>query len=645
MTSDQPSERDSGLHRALDGSRIPPPADLHEVAARIAAGDELAETARAYARRPDNALGLLLRPLSAAEIAVLEAAGCRADDWRQVQVAEDFDCLRVRRTTFRGRCCIGRCSGEVEVLPGIRLPSGISDSTLIDCQVGNGCLIESVRFAARVVVEREAALLDVGAILGADGAAFGCNQAPSLGIETGGREVPFWSSMTVDDAALVARRRGDREGQEAVRQAHAAYLQAIRCPVTWVRRGARILHTERISGAWIGAAAVVHHALEVVDAAVLSAPDEPTRIHGGATVQRALLQPGVTIDGGSIVRESAILEHAAVGDHACVIGSLIGPNTQVAKGEITASLVGPFVGFHHQSLLIAACWPEGRGNIAYGAMVGSNHTGRAPDQEIWPGEGTFWGLGCAIRQPADFSEAPYSVIQMGCSTLPQKVRFPFSLISIPAEPLDEEDDHVPRAYNEIVPGWALHGNAYGLARAELKFARRDRSRRHRLEYRVLRPDIMRLVRAARDRLRAVGGGRRVWLEADIDGLGKNFLREESRRQAIRVYEQAMLRYALRILLAEREGRIDILGSAELAHEFADELMPGAGFAERMRRLLEIERANAELVEDSKRRDDERGQRIIPGYAEAHAPAADDPVVRAAWERLRRTEERVARVLA
>ncbi|MCX8040221.1 MAG: DUF4954 family protein [Planctomycetota bacterium] len=625
--------------------RLPPPADLATVAARIAAASELGDTARAIARRPDNALGLLLRPLTAQEIAVMEAAGCRADDWRQVQVAEDFDCFRVRRTTFRGRCCIGRCAGDLEVLPGIRLPSGISDSTLIDCQIGNGCVIEGVRFAAKAVIEREAVLLDVGSLTGSGQATYGCAQAPSLGIETGGREVPFWAAMTVDDAALIARCRADGAGQSAVREAHAAYLAAIRSPVTWVRRGARILHTERVHDAWIGAAAVIHHALEVVDTAVLSSSEEPTRIAGGATVQRALLQHGVVVDGGSIVRESAILEHASVVDHACVIGSLIGPNTHVAKGEITASLVGPFVGFHHQSLLIAAFWPEGKGNIAYGAMVGSNHTGRAPDQEIWPGEGTFWGLGCAIRQPADFSEAPYTVIQMGCSTLPQKVRFPFSLISVPAEPLAEEDDHVPRAYNEIVPAWVLCANAYGLARAEMKFAARDRSRRHRIEYLVLRPDTMRLVRAARDRLRAVSGDRRVWLESEIEGLGKNFLREENRRKAIRIYEQAMLRYALRILLAEREGRISIPGSAELAHAFADELLPGTSFPERMRRLLEIERANAELVEDSKRRDDERGARIIPGYADAHVSAADDPVVKEAWARLRRTEERVARVLA
>jgi hypothetical protein len=45
-----------------------------------------------------------------------------------------------------------------------------------------------------------------------------------------------------------------------------------------------------------------------------------------------------------------------------------------------AVLRRPFVGFHHQALLIATIWPSGRGNVSHGASVGSNHTGKAPDQ-------------------------------------------------------------------------------------------------------------------------------------------------------------------------------------------------------------------------------------------------------------------------
>ncbi|GDY14986.1 hypothetical protein LBMAG53_38640 [Planctomycetota bacterium] len=620
-------------------SPLPP---LSEIAAVIAAGGELVEAARQVAKRRDNVLGLLLRDLTREEIAVMEDRGCRAESWAQVQVAQDFDCFRVRRSRFQGRCVLGRFTGDIEVVAGIKAPSGIFDSTLINCQVGNDGLMENVRFAANLVIEHQAILYDVGSITCSGTAVFGTGQDLPLGIETGGREVPLWAECTIDHLAAVARNRHDTAGLEGIRRAVERYRDALRSPVGWVRRGAHVRHTTRIHDAYIGAGALVDHALALDNVALLSSVDEPVQILGGAAVTDSVVQWGAKAAGNAIVRHAVLLEHSGVDQHATVEGSAIGPNTSIAKGEVTASLVGPFVGFHHQSMLIAALWPEGKGNVAHGAMVGSNHTGRAPDQEIWPGEGTFFGLGCAIRFPSDFSEAPYTVIAMGVTTLPQRLSYPFSLITVPVDPV--ADDRVPRAFPELIPGWGLGANAYGLARAELKFAKRDRSRRHRFDYKVFRPWIMRLVKQARDRLKAVKTPLAVYLDSDLDGLGRNFLREESRLQAIASYDQALVRYALRLLLNEKEGRLTIAGSAEIAHELADEALPGLPFPQRMQRLLEIERENAQLVESSKTRDDERGARIIPGYADAHLPARLDPVVQNAWERVRVTEQRVARAL-
>jgi hypothetical protein len=616
---------------------------LIELAAAIGARSELAEAARQVQKRPDNVLGLLLRDLTKEEIAVMEDRGCRAQDWTQVQVAQDFDPFRVRRTHLKGRCVLGRFSGEVEVMPGMALPAGIYDCTLINCQVGNDCLLENVRFAANLIVEREAVVFDVGAITCSGDAAFGCGRMLPLAGESGGREVPLWAEASVEGLAMAARERGDAAGQAALKEAVARYRKSIASPVSWVRRKARVRHAERVRDCYVGTAAVIDNALDLTDAAVLSSVEEPTEVSGGAAVTEAILQWGVKVTGHAIVRRSAMLEHSAADEHASIEGSAIGPNTTIAKGEVTATLLGPFVGFHHQSLLIAAYWPEGKGNVAYGAMVGSNHTGRAPDQEIWPGEGTFFGLGCAIRFPTDLSESPYTTIGMGVSTLPQRVRFPFSLITVPAEALKEQEDIIPRAYNELIPAWGLSHNAYGVVRNELKFASRDRSRRHDIDYKIMRPQVMRLVQDAYDRLAAVKKPKPAYLETDIDGIGKNFLREESRQQALEVYGQALTRYGLRLLLSEREGNLTIPGSAEIAHELADRFLPNTGFEARMRRLLEIERQNAQLVQDSKHRDDERGARIIPGYADAHTAADQDQVVRSAWERVRRTEERVTKL--
>jgi hypothetical protein len=184
---------------------------------------------------------------------------------------------------------------------------------------------------------------------------------------------------------------------------------------------------------------------------LLSGKDEVTVVAGGAFVKDALLQWGAHIDTMACVDGAVVCEHGHVDRHGKLLGSFLGPMSGVSEGEVSSSLVGPLLGFHHQALLIAALWPEGKGNVGYGANVGSNHTSKAPDQEIRPGEGTFFGLGTSIKFPSNFQNAPYTIVATGVCTLPQKVEFPFSLINSPGESIVG----LSPAINEISPGWVL----------------------------------------------------------------------------------------------------------------------------------------------------------------------------------------------
>ena len=179
--------------------------------------------------------------LTREEIAVMEDRGCHAEDWTLVQVAQDFDPFRVRRTHLKGRCALGRFGGEVEVMPGMTLGTGIYDCTLVACQVGNDCLIEKVRFAGNLIVERGAVLFDIGAITCSGAARFGCGLQLPLGCEVGGREVPVWAEATVDAAAMIASQRGDHAGIAAVNAAVESYVKALASPVGWVRRNALVV--------------------------------------------------------------------------------------------------------------------------------------------------------------------------------------------------------------------------------------------------------------------------------------------------------------------------------------------------------------------------------------------------------------------
>ncbi|OPX31341.1 MAG: hypothetical protein B1H40_04190 [Candidatus Latescibacteria bacterium 4484_181] len=342
--------------------------------------------------------------------------------------------------------------------------------------------------------------------------------------------------------------------------------------------------------------------------------------------------------------------------HGKVTQSILGPNTGVAEGEVTASLLGPFVGFHHQALLIAALWPEGKGNVAYGANIGSNHTSKAPDQELWPGEGVFFGLGVNIKYPSDFTRAPYSIFAMGVNALAQKLTFPFSLINTPAAVYKG----VSPAYNEIRPAWLLTDNMYTLRRNEEKFKKRNKAKRTTFDFDVFRPHIVDLMIDARNRLLEVTEVKDLYTDKDIRGLGKNYMLEESRLKAIEAYTFYIKYYALLGLKRKveelldsgsKEQIADLISrpSSDLRWEHQRRILKtelrGNDVAEGLRLLAEMQEKVARDVEKSKEKDDRRGCRIIDDYEVVHPSASNDAFVLDTWRQTRKMQNQIEELLS
>src|SRR5262249_53122226 len=142
-------------------------------------------------------------------------------------------------------------------------------------------------------------------------------------------------------------------------------------------------------------------------------------------------------------------------------------------------------------------------------------------------------------------------------TLPQRLEFPFSLINFPAQHFAD----LSPAYNEIIPAWMLRENLYAVKRSEAKQRARNRARRHQLEYRVFRPELIDLLRDACRRLEAIPQVQDVYTDRDVAGLGKNFLLEPNRQQGVVSYRYFIRYYAFIALKGQLES---ILSSGNLA---------------------------------------------------------------------------------
>jgi hypothetical protein len=578
-----------------------------------------------------------LRPLSSSEIKQLTSQGNFSENWEALRVHEKFVPDFIRNNRFIGNCCIGVCNGTPhDTGIGFSLPSAITDSTLINTAISNGCCIWNVKVLFNYYIDASVVLVNIGTLSCSSTSTFGNGRELVIGIETGGREVLSFADITVDGAYSVATKKIPYDNYKKF---IAAYTDLLTIGYGIVGKDCRIVNCPEITDSLIAEATTCENVLLISNSTILSSSEEPTSIRHGAFLRNSCVQFGCSIDSMAIVDDSILTEHSHVERHGKVTHSILGPNTGIAEGEVTASLVGPFVGFHHQSLLIGALWPQGKGNVAYGANVGSNHTAKAPDQEIYCGEGMFFGLGTSIKYPADYSRAPYSIIATGVITLPQRVTFPFSLINTPSKSYN----NISPAYNELIPAWVLSDNLYLVKRNEAKFASRNKARRTKFSLEIFRPEIIDLLVDARMRCNNISSIKEFYTEADLPGTGKNFVTRTSLQKAINTYSLHIEYYCLKALFEQCRAIIESDNPGSIMSVFTDhsgnfrwehcrKLGLSEGLAHRsinenFDRLGEISEQMVKLIVTSKEKDDIRGNAIMDDYASAHTCAENDPFVK------------------
>eukprot|EP00123_Amoebidium_parasiticum_P012661 comp21505_c0_seq1/m.29831 comp21505_c0_seq1/g.29831 ORF comp21505_c0_seq1/g.29831 comp21505_c0_seq1/m.29831 type:complete len:650 (-) comp21505_c0_seq1:31-1980(-) len=580
------------------------------------------------------------RKLIGAEKWQMEQQGVRAEDWNKVLVTHDFESARVQNCTLQGNIRLGNFSGYIHLKRrGIKLPAGVYNCDLNNVTVEDGALVSRVSLISNCFIGHDACVMGCGEVTCTGDTSFGNGIELPLAIETGGRDTGMYAEMTVAAAAGVASNRSDKKGLSEYKDTLKEYVAKATSPVSIIGWGARVMHTPKVTNVYMGPGAIIDSAVCVNNVTMLSTLEECSMILAGCEAKNTLMQWGSTLEGVSMTSNALLCEYSTVIHHGKVGDSIIGPNSLVSEGECTAALCGPFVMLEHQALLIACFWPQGKGSLGYGANVGSNHTSKAPDQELWSGEGTFYGLGCCIKYPTDLTQAAYSVVGSGAITLPQKFCFPFSLISSPAANIAG----ISPAFNEVTPAWSLSHNIETLRRNENRMIKTNRAVRQKFTFDVLRPETVDQMIEARDVLKSAAGkatlhtetGEAVYTEKQAPGLGKNYMRECKRIAGVEVYTFYIQYYCLMGMYEQLKGGapIETVLSDEVDKHFwahqrptLSKELPGVGVRELLKMLLGMKAKITSDVRASKEVDDVLGRAVISDYEEAHRPAHADPFV-------------------
>ena len=151
--------------------------------------------------------GVATRRLTEDEIGRLSVQGNRSDDWALVEVGPGFTTDHISGNRFLGRVVLGAFSGApAEYDAGVTLPTGLYDSTLRDCEIGDEVLIHRVGLISGTLVAPHATVVQTDSLTGGTETLYGCDLALPPGVEAGGHGGSHGQLMSEFVEALLQER-------------------------------------------------------------------------------------------------------------------------------------------------------------------------------------------------------------------------------------------------------------------------------------------------------------------------------------------------------------------------------------------------------------------------------------------------------
>lgn len=416
------------------------------------------------------------RPLHDEEIQTMQQQGCSAEDWSLIQVADNFQPERVRRSQFSGDVRIGSLAGTVETSGGVQKPCGIEGAYIACCTIGDGVRIANVgAHIANYDIGSGVVIEHVSTIETAPDATFGNGIEIEPVNEGGGREVVLFNRLDSQFAHLLCLHRYRTKLIERLQAIAAAEAAKAGGNQGTIGTGARVCGVKRISNVNIGEHAVIDGAALLENGTVLSSEEAPTTIGADVQADDFIIAEGSKVTGGAVVSKSFVGQGCQIGKQFSAEGSLFFANCEGFHGEACSILAGPYTVTHHKStLLIAGLFSF------YNAGSGTNQSNHlyklGPVHEGRLERGCKTGSFSYIMWPCRVG--PFSAV-FGKHTSTFDTRdFPFSNL-----------DATPHGRCQITPGFNL--TTVGTVRDGAKWPARDRRRgsvrRDRISFDVFSP--------------------------------------------------------------------------------------------------------------------------------------------------------------
>ncbi|MFO7730775.1 MAG: DUF4954 family protein [Spirochaetia bacterium] len=441
------------------------------------------------------------RRLTTGEVEILIHNGNNAENWERILVSDEFDPQRIYNNNFRGLVRIGRLRDIILEHHDLQLPSGIRNSFIWDCDIGDDAVIHNVHYLAHYIIGDRCILANIDEMHTTNYAKFGNGilkdgEAEESRVwldimnETGSRQVLPFDGMIPADAYIWAKYRDDTALQKRLKELTQCRFDSQRGYYGTVGQQSVIKTSRILKDVKVGEHCYIKGVNKLKNLTINSSEGEPSQIGEGVELVNGIIGYGCHIFYGCKAVRFILGDNSNLKYGARLINSFLGDNSTISCCEVLNNLIFPAHEQHHNNSFLIASVVMGQSNIAAGATVGSNHNSRANDNEIQAGRGFWPGLCTSLKHSSRF--ASFVLLAKGQYPAELNIPLPFSLLN----------NNTTEGRLEIVPAYWWRHNMYALARNTWKFHKRDKRARklQNIEFDAFAPDSVEEIIEARQLL-------------------------------------------------------------------------------------------------------------------------------------------------
>ncbi|MDO5341653.1 MAG: DUF4954 family protein [Bacteroidia bacterium] len=438
------------------------------------------------------------RHLRSDEVERLVKNSNTATKWDDILVTDEFDTNLIKNNRFFGLVRIGAVKNVALQYHDLRMPCGITDSSIVSCDIGDFCAIHDVHYMANYIIGDRCILFNIHELSCTDHSKFGNGivkdgEPEDVRVwlevmnEAGGRKILPFDGMITADAYLWAKYTDNEKLQKRLFEITKKSFDTRRGYYGTIGEGCVIKNSWILKDAKIGQNCYIKGASKLKNITINSSEDEPTQIGEGVILVNGIVGYGCRIFYSVVGTRFVVGDNCNLKYGARVIYSVLGDNSTISCCEVLNNLIFPAHEQHHNnSFLIAAC-VMGQSNMAAGATLGSNHNSRATDGEIVAKRGFWPGLCTSVKHSSKF--ASFTLLSKSDYPNEMDIKLPFCLVN----------NNTAKDQLEIMPAYWWMYNMYAIARNTSKYLKRDKRKRkiQNIEFETFAPDTMEEVIAGR----------------------------------------------------------------------------------------------------------------------------------------------------